>query len=267
MSTIRAWAARGAKQPLELYEYDPGPLGPEEVEVAVEYCGLCHSDLSMIGNEWGNSEYPLVPGHEAVGRVVALGPQAKGVRIGERVGVGWTAASCLHCRPCLSGNQHLCARAVATIAGHRGAFAERVRAQWTWAVPLPEGLDAASAGPLLCGGVTVFSPLVTFGVKGTDRVGVVGIGGLGHLAVKFARAWGCEVVAFTSSDSKREEARGFGAHRVVSTRDANEIAALAGSLDLLLVTANAPLDWAAMIATLAPRGRMHVVGAVLEPIP
>jgi alcohol/geraniol dehydrogenase (NADP+) len=128
-------------------------------------------------------------------------------------------------------------------------------------------LDPASAGPLLCGGVTVFSPLLTFGIRPTDRVGVVGIGGLGHLGLAFARAWGCEVTAFTSSDSKAAEARRLGAHHVVSSRDAAALARVAGSLDLLLVTVNAPMDWTALLRTLRPRGRLHLVGAVLEPLP
>lgn len=267
MGKIRAWTAAAAHQPLELREYDPGPLAADEVEIAVEHCGVCHSDLSVLDNEWGFSSYPVVAGHEVIGRVVALGTGARGLRAGQRVGLGWTAASCLHCRLCLSGNQMLCAGAAPTIVGRRGGFAERVRGQWTWAIPIPEGVDAASAGPLLCGGITVFNPLLRFGIKPTHRVGVVGIGGLGHMALKFAAAWGCEVTAFTSSAAKEAEARGFGAHKVVDSRSSEAIRGIAGTLDLLLVTVNVPLDWAAMIATLAPNGRMHVVGAVLEPIP
>lgn len=266
-NTVRAWAAQDAGKPLVRHEYDAGPLHPDEVEVAVEHCGICHSDLSMLKNEWGMSRYPLVPGHEATGRVVAVGERVRHLAPGHRVGVGWTAASCMHCRSCLSGDQHLCGAATYTIAGHHGAFAERVRAHAAWAIPLPEGLDSANAGPLLCGGITVFSPLLLYGIAPTARVGVVGIGGLGHMALKFAAAWGCEVTAFTSSESKADEARSFGAHRVVATRNAGAIKALAGSLDLLLITVNVPLDWTAMVATLAPKGRMHVVGAVMEPIP
>ena len=267
MSKIRGWAAQAAKQPLVSFEYDPGPLGAEEVEVAVEHCGVCHSDLSVINNEWGFSKYPFIPGHEAVGRVVALGANAKGLKQGQRVGVGWTAASCMHCRQCLGGDQHLCVRAQPTIIGRHGGFAERVRAHWAWAVPLPEGVDVTSAGPLLCGGITVFNPLAIFNVKPPQRVGVVGIGGLGHMAVKFAAAWGCDVTAFTSSASKTAEAKSFGAHQVVSSRDSGALKAIRGTLDFLLVTVNVPLDWTAMIATLAPKGRMRVVGAVTEPIP
>ncbi|ACB94786.1 NADPH-dependent aldehyde reductase Ahr [Beijerinckia indica] len=264
---IKAWAARTPKGKLEKFDFDPGPLKGDEVEIAVEHCGICHSDLSVIDNEWGVSSYPAVPGHEVIGQVVALGTETRGLRVGQRVGLGWTAGSCLHCHECLSGDQHLCAESVATIVGHAGGFANRVRAQWPWVIHLPEGLDPREAGPLLCGGVTVFSPLQTYGIKPTDKVGIVGIGGLGHLAVKFAAAWGCEVTAFTSSASKEAEARGFGAHRVVNSKDPAAIAAIAGSLDLVIVTVNVPLDWKALLATLRPKGRLHFVGAVLEPVP
>lgn len=264
---IHAWAAHAPRQPLSRYEYDPGPIAPDQVEVRVRHCGVCHSDLSVVNSEWGPSPYPVVPGHEVIGEVASIGSDVRGPQVGQRVGVGWTSWSCMRCRSCLGGDQHLCAKAVPTIVGHPGGFAERVRAHWAWTIPLPEELDPSSAGPLLCGGITVFNPLARFGVKPTQRVGVVGIGGLGHLAIKFAAAWGCQVTAFTSSGSKTQEALDFGAHLVVSSRDSEAIRDVAGSLDLLLVTANVPLDWAAMMATLAPKGRMHVVGAVPQPIP
>ncbi|WP_201374044.1 NADPH-dependent aldehyde reductase Ahr [Ktedonobacter robiniae] len=267
MSKIHAWAAHGPGQPLVPYEYEAGTLGPEEVEIAVESCGLCHSDLSIRNNDWGISTYPCIPGHEVIGRVVALGEHAKGLTIGQHVGLGWSAQSCLHCHECLSGNHHLCSQVVPTIVGHYGGFAERVHAQWTWAIPLPDALDTSAAGPLLCGGITVLSPFLTHDIKPTQRVGVVGIGGLGHLALKFATAWGCEVTALTSSESKYEEARSFGAHRVLSSRNSEEIRALAGALDHVIVAVNVPLDWSALIATLAPQGQLHIVGAVLEAIP
>ena len=266
MARIDAWVAPAAGQKMEKQQIDLGPLGIDEVEVQVEHCGICHSDLSVLNNEWGNSLYPAVLGHEVVGTVTELGSAARGLKVGQRVGIGWTAGSCMHCRPCRSGDQHLCAEAAPTIIGHRGGFAQRVRAHWAWAIPLPENLSAADAGPLLCGGITVFNPLAMY-ARPTDRVGIVGIGGLGHLGIKFAAAYGCEVTAFTSSERKFDEARGFGAHRVVATRDSEALRKIAGSLDLLIVTANASLDWDAMLGTLAPKGRMHVVGAVLEPIP
>jgi uncharacterized zinc-type alcohol dehydrogenase-like protein len=265
MSVIDAWVAGGVKQKLVRQQVDLGPLGAEDVEVEVEHCGLCHSDLSMLNNEWGFSQYPAILGHEAVGRVVAVGPAAKGVKVGQRVGVGWNSASCMHCRQCLSGDQHLCAQAQPTIAGHHGGFAARVRSHWAWAIPLPEKINVAESGPLLCGGITVFNPIAMY-AKPTSHVGIVGIGGLGHMGVKFASAYGCEVTAFTSSESKFDEARSFGADKVVSSRDPAAIGKLAGQLDLIVVTANVTLDWNAMLGALAPHGRLHFVGLVLEPI-
>lgn len=261
----QAWVATGAKQKLVLQDVDLGPLGAEEVEVTVENCGLCHSDVSVLNNEWGISSYPAVLGHEVIGRISAVGSAAKGLKVGQRVGIGWTAGSCMYCKQCLSGNHNLCSQAQATIVGHRGGFASHVRSHWAWTIPLPENLKFADAGPLLCGGITVFNPIATY-AKPTSHVGIVGIGGLGHMGVKFASAYGCDVTAFTSSESKFDEARGFGAHHVVSSRDSTAMKKLAGKFDLLIVTVNVSLDWNALIETLAPQGRMHVVGAVLEPI-
>ena len=149
MATIEAWVAPAAKSRLVRQKVELGPLGDEEVEVEVEHCGLCHSDLSIRNNDWGFSRFPAVLGHEAVGRVVEVGRAAKGLTVGQRVGVGWTAGSCMHCRQCMSGNHHLCPQVTFTIVGHKGAFASRVRAHWGWAVPLPEKINVAEAGPLL----------------------------------------------------------------------------------------------------------------------
>lgn len=267
MKQIKAWATHGPKEKLVPYEFDPGPLKPEEVEVEVEHCGLCHSDLSVINNDWGISKYPLIPGHEVVGKIVALDEHSKGLEIGQRVGIGWNSESDMHCRQCLSGNHHLCPNVVPTIIGHPGGFADRIRAQWEWVLPLPEKLDPSAAGPLMCGGITVFAPLVLNNIRPIDNVGIVGVGGLGHMAIKFAKAWGCEVTAFTHSMSKVKEAKSFGADQVVSSADSNAIRAMAGKLDMLLITANVALDWSAFISALAPNGRLHIVGAVLEPIP
>lgn len=263
---FHAWASpeRGAK--LSPFDYDPGPLGPEEVQIRVESCGICHSDLSMIDNEWGNATYPLVAGHEIVGVVEAAGDFAKGVKSGDRVGLGWFAGSCMSCRPCLSGRHNLCASAEQTIVGRHGGFADRVRCHWSWALKLPVGVDPATAGPLFCGGITVFGPIADFGVKPTHRVGVIGIGGLGHLALRFLDKWGCHVTAFTSSPSKAEEAKALGADEVLDSRDSAAMKRAAGSFDFILSTVNVPLDWNAYLELLAPDGRLHFVGAVLEPV-
>jgi alcohol/geraniol dehydrogenase (NADP+) len=266
MVYFHAYAAPSAKAPLQPFSFDPGELGPEEVEIKVTHCGLCHSDLSMLDNEWGISKYPFVPGHEVVGTVAALGDEAKGLEIGQRVGLGWFSHSCLSCRQCLSGNHNLCSTAQGTITGRHGGFADRVRAQWTWVRPIPGALDPTKAGPLLCGGATVFAPFLIHNVPSTAKVGVIGIGGLGHLALQFANKWGCEVHAFTTSDSKEAEARKLGAHYVHNTKQDGALKKIAGKLDLIISTVNAGLDVPGVLDTLAPKGRLHNVGAVLNPL-
>ncbi|MEN0652730.1 MULTISPECIES: NADPH-dependent aldehyde reductase Ahr [Hyphobacterium] len=266
---IRAWAAHEAGGKLTPFEYDPGPLPDDEVEIAVETCGLCHSDMSLVDDEWNISAYPLVPGHEIVGRIVEAGPAVKHLKVGDRVGVGWFAHSCLGCHTCMSGQHNLCADATGVASakkGRFGGFAERVRAQGAWAIPIPDGVDAAKAGPLFCGGLTVFYPFVHYGIRPTDRVGIIGIGGLGHMALKFARAWGCEVTAFTSSPGKEEEAKSLGAHRVVNSRDKDALKAERGRFDMVLSTVNVPLEWARYVQALAPDGRLNFVGAATEPM-
>jgi uncharacterized zinc-type alcohol dehydrogenase-like protein len=266
MASFHAYAAKTAHGLLEPFAFDPGELAPEEVEIQVSFCGICHSDLSMLDNEWGLSKYPFVPGHEVVGTVTALGSAAKGLKVGQKVGVGWSSQSCLACHECLAGDHNLCATNQGTIVGRHGGFSDRLRVQWTWARPLPEGLDLAKIGPLLCGGVTVFTPLVMHGIPPTARVGVVGIGGLGHMALQFANKWGCEVHAFTTSDSKEAEAKQLGAHHVHNTKRDGALKKLTGSLDLIISTINVPMDVPGFLDALAPHGKLHVVGAVLKPM-
>lgn len=266
MTTFNAYAAQSAGGELKPFSYDPGELGPREVQIRVSHCGICHSDLSMLHNHWGLSAYPFVPGHEAVGTIEALGNAVEHLSVGTRVGLGWFSKSCMHCRQCMSGDHNLCTTAEGTIVQRHGGFADRIRCDAAWAIPIPEGVDPAKAGPLFCGGITVFDPIVQFDVRPTHRVGVVGIGGLGHLALQFLKAWGCHVTAFSSSPTKAEEARELGAHAVVNSRDPKSFEAIAGSLDMILVTANVPLDWGAYMSALGSRGRLHFVGAIPEPI-
>src|ERR1700730_15560320 len=153
----KAWIAKSPNEPMVLETIDLGPLGDEDVEVVVEHCGLCHSDLSVLNNEWGVSQFPAILGHEVVGRITAVGPSAKARTVGQRVGVGWFSGSDMHCRQCMSGNLHLCPQAQATIIGHRGGFASHVRAHWAWAFPLPQQLYVSDHGSLLCGGIAVFA--------------------------------------------------------------------------------------------------------------
>ena len=263
---IQAYAAFEPGGELRPFEYDPGPLGAGEVEIEVEHCGICHSDLSMLDNAWGMSCYPLVPGHEVIGRIAALGPGVAHLEPGQRVGLGWHAGYCLHCEACLSGDHNLCGQAQGTIVAHHGGFAEKVRAAAVSVVPLPDGIDVARAGPLFCGGITVFDPLVQFDIPPTASVAVIGIGGLGHLALKFLNAWGCEVTAFTSSAAKRAEALRLGAHQTLDSRDPAALQGAANRFDLILSTVNVKLDWNAYVAALKPKGRLHFVGATLEPL-
>ncbi len=214
---VNAFAAQEPKGKLESYSYELGELGSEEVDIKVSHCGVCHSDLSMINNEWGMSSYPLVPGHEIIGEVISAGDAVKNVKVGDKVGLGWLSASCMSCSECMDGSQHLCSNNEATIVGRHGGFADHVRGHWSWAIPLPEKIDLAKAGPLLCGGITVFNPIILAGVKPTDTVGVIGIGGLGHMALKFLKHWGCEVVAFSSNPAKKDDILQMGASKVINS--------------------------------------------------
>lgn len=263
---INAYAVNKAKGRFQRIEYDPGVLGPDQVEIDVIACGLCHSDLSMVDNEWGDSEYPLVPGHEVVGKISKVGTNVKHLKPGDTVGVGWFSGSCMICHACLRGDHNHCAEVEQTIVGRHGGFADKVHCQAVWATPLPADLDVMKAGPLLCAGITVFNPLVQFDVRPTQRVGVIGIGGLGHLALKILNKWGCEVTAFTSTDDKQEDARQMGAHHVVNSRHAAQLRKVAGSLDFIISTVAVEMDWDAYLDALAPKGRLHIVGAVAEPL-
>ena len=263
---IKAYAALEQGGKLEAYEYDPGELAADQVEISVEHCGICHSDLSMLNNEWGMTSYPFVPGHEVVGKIVAVGSRVTSLTVGQTVGLGWHSGYCLKCSSCHSGDQNLCNEAQGTIIGRHGGFADKVRADESSVIPLPEGLDESMIAPLFCAGVTVFSPLLELNIKPTDTVGIIGIGGLGHLAVQFLRAWGCEVWAFTSSEEKKAEAIELGAHYTVNSKNKDELKALTGKFDLLLSTVNVKLNWNQYLNTLAPKGKLHFVGATLEPL-
>lgn len=264
--TIKAYAVQEPGGKLEPFEYDPGALGKEEVEIDVEYCGICHSDLSMLENEWGISQYPLVPGHEIVGTIASVGDAVTTLEVGQRVGLGWYANSCMHCEWCLGGDQNLCLTAEGTIVGRYGGFADKVRGHQNWVIPLPENLDPTKMGPLFCGGITVFNPIVQLDIKPTDKVGVVGIGGLGHMALQFLNAWGCDVTAFSTSPDKETEARELGASHFVNSRDAEALKQVANSFDFILSTVNADLDWNTYLAALRPKGNLHLVGVIPSPI-
>lgn len=258
---INAYAAMRAGAPLERFEFSPQPLGALELEIAVSHCGICHSDLHLIDNDWGVSSYPLVPGHEIVGTVTQIGDQVAGLRQGDRVGVGWLAGACMHCEQCLGENENLCRQAQPTCVGRHGGYATHLRADARFAARIPEDLPSDYAAPLLCAGITVFAPLHRHGLKPGARVGIVGLGGLGHLAVQFAKAMGSAVTVFSTTAQKEAEARGFGADRFVVTSEAGALSSMANTCDFILDTIPVELPWAEYLNMLKPNGTFCLVGA------
>ena len=265
MSLIHGYAAHAAGAQLVPFKYDPGELAPADVEIQITHCGICHSDIHLIDNDWGVSQFPFIPGHEIIGKVTKVGSAVKGHTVGDRVGVGWQAGSCGHCEWCRKGEENLCADSVGVCVHRNGGYADSVRVDGKFAIPIPESLASENAAPLLCAGITVYNPIRLHGVNPTSRVGVIGIGGLGHLALQFARAFGADVTAFSTTEGKEKEALGFGAHHFVNTRDSKNLKNLAGHFDFILSTINAEQDWPAYIAALRPTGHFVFVGVPPAP--
>jgi uncharacterized zinc-type alcohol dehydrogenase-like protein len=266
MSEIHGLAVHAAGAQLLPYKYDPGVLKANEVEVKISHCGVCHSDVHLIDNDWGISKFPFIPGHEIVGSVVAIGDEVKDRTVGERVGIGWQADSCGICEWCRQGDEHLCALSQPTCIGRNGGYADRIRVNSKFAIPVPKILESENVAPLLCGGITVYSPLRNHGVRPSSRVGIIGIGGLGHMGLQFAKAFGAEVTAFSTSKDKEAEAKSLGAHHFINTRDTGALKKVAGSFDFLLSTVSADQDWQSYINALRPKGTMCIVGAAPSPV-
>ena len=266
MGTIKGFAAHAAGAELLPYKYTVGALEATDIQIEITHCGVCHSDIHLIDNDWGVSQYPFIPGHEIIGTVSAIGSSVRALRVGQRVGVGWQSNSCGVCEWCLKGRENLCAKMEATCVHRNGGYADSVRVNERFAILIPDALTSENAAPLLCGGITVYTPIRMAGVNPSSRVGVIGIGGLGHLALQFAKVFGAEVTAFSTSPNKEEEARVLGAHNFVNTQDSNALKNLAGSFDLLLSTINANLDWAPYIDALRPDGKLWFVGVPPAPI-
>ncbi|HUB51878.1 MAG TPA: NAD(P)-dependent alcohol dehydrogenase, partial [Terracidiphilus sp.] len=266
MAQIHGLAAHAAGAELLPYHYEPGKLGAQEVEIAISHCGICHSDLHLISNDWGISQYPFIPGHEIIGTVSAVGNEVKSVEVGQRVGLGWQSNSCGACEWCMKGMENLCAASEATCVHRNGGYADRVRANMRFVFPIPDALKSENAAPLLCGGITVYNPLRTHGINPVSRVGVVGIGGLGHIAIQFARVFGAEVTAFSSSAGKEEEVRALGANHFVNTRESKAMKEVAGKLDFIVTTVNADQDWGVYMQALRPLGTLCFVGVPPSPV-
>jgi uncharacterized zinc-type alcohol dehydrogenase-like protein len=266
MGLIQGLAAHAAGAELLPFRYEPGELGLHEVEIGISHCGICHSDLHLISNDWGISQYPFIPGHEVIGTITEVGAEVRSLVVGQRVGLGWQSNSCGQCEWCIRGMENLCPSAEATCVRRNGGYANRVRANARFVLPIPDGLPSEQGAPLLCGGITVYNPLRTHGVNPSSRVGVVGIGGLGHLAIQFARVFGAEVTAFSTSPAKEAEARELGATHFVNSRETKGMRDVAGTLDLILSTVNADEDWNTYIQALRPTGTLCVVGVPPSPI-
>ena len=265
MALFQGLAAHAAGAELLPFRYDPGELRPQEVEIRISHCGVCHSDLHLIANDWGISQFPFIPGHEIVGQVTSVGSEVTSLEAGQRVGVGWQSNSCGLCEWCSQGMENLCASAEATCVHRHGGYAQAVRVNARFAIPIPDAIESESAAPLLCGGITVYNPLRSHGVNPSSRVGIVGIGGLGHIALQFARVFGAEVTAFSASEAKEADARAFGAHHFVNTRESKMMREVAGKFDFILSTISGDQDWMSYITALRPTGTLCFVGMPKSP--
>jgi alcohol/geraniol dehydrogenase (NADP+) len=259
---IHAYAAHHARGSLVPFDYEPEELGPQDVEIQITHCGICHTDLHLLNNDVGISTYPMVPGHEIVGVVRAKGSSVSSLNIGDRVGVGWQAGSCHECEWCLDGQENVCPGSRPTCLGRYGGYADRIRVDSRFALPIPGSISSAEAAPLLCAGVTVFAPLLQYGVKAGTRLGVVGIGGLGHLALQYGRALGAQVTAFSANPAKGAEAKRLGADKFVDSGSEEDMKRMAGSQDLILDTSSGNVAWSALIDSLRPNGTLCVAGSV-----
>ncbi|MCX4775445.1 NAD(P)-dependent alcohol dehydrogenase [Streptomyces sp. NBC_01264] len=263
---VRAYAATSPGRPLEILNYELGDLHPDEVRIEVSHSGLCRSDLDALDDRLGTSSYPLVAGHEIIGQVSAVGSSVTHLRVGQRVGVGPICNTCLNCEYCASGRDNVCSKVEFTIGGgRRGGFADIVHVPAAYAFPIPDSLGSENAAPLLCAGITSYAPISRH-TTSESHVGVIGIGGLGHLALKFAAARGSEVTAISTSPRKADAARRFGAHNFVASSDAEQLRRAAGSLDFILSTVDADLNWLDYLNLLRPDGKICFVGASMGPI-
>jgi uncharacterized zinc-type alcohol dehydrogenase-like protein len=274
MPKTKAYAAQSSKTPLAPFEFERRAVGPRDVAIDIEFCGICHSDIHQARDEWGNSTFPMVPGHEIVGRVTKVGVEVKRFKVGDRVGVGCMVDSCRVCAPCKRDLEQFCEKGAAfTYNGTEmdrktptyGGYSQRVVVKERFAVKVPAGLDLAAAAPLLCAGITTYSPLRQWNCKPGDRVGVVGLGGLGHMAVKIAAAMGAEVTMLSTSRSKEADAKRLGAHAFELTSEKGAFKKLAGRFDLIVDTISVAHDLDAHLGMLRTTGAMVIVG--VPPVP
>ena len=263
---INALAALEKGAPLQPFSFQAAPLKAFDCAIKVMACGICHSDIHMIHDDWDISRYPLVPGHEVIGEVVEVGSQVTHLKTGDRVGVGWQQGACMQCRDCLKGHQNLCDQAEGLIVSGYGGFADYMVVDSRFAFLLPEGISTESAGPILCGGVTVYAWLRNAGMGSGQEIGVIGIGGLGHLAVQFASRLGNRVTVFTTSADKAEFATQLGAHEAILVPAGGSPPLPVNRLNIIINTANQALDWLGYVNYLDSNGTFVFVGMPSEPL-
>ncbi|MCS3904091.1 putative zinc-type alcohol dehydrogenase-like protein [Methylohalomonas lacus] len=271
-----AYGTHSADKPLEPLTIERRQPGPRDVQIDIDYCGVCHTDIHFVRNEWGGTAYPIVPGHEIIGRVTAVGDEVTGFEPGQRVGVGCLVDSCRTCPDCKEGLEQYCQNGFTLTYNSPdphtgkmtyGGYSSQVVVDQDFVLRVSEKLDAAAAAPLLCAGITTYSPLNFWNIGPGQKVGVVGLGGLGHMAVKIAHAMGAEVVLFTTSPGKTEDAKRLGASEVVVSKNDDEMQQHAGSLDFILNTVAAPHNLDAYLSLLKRDGTMCLVGVPGEPHP
>lgn len=267
LATTRGYAAHAIGQPLEPFTYELPPLAEHDIQVSVTHCGVCYSDIQGIDNHYGIVDYPFVPGHEVVGTVSAMGRAVSGLKEGDRVGIGWQGRSCMHCEWCLQGEEQLC-QDVDNNGTWKpyGGFSSSVVVDGRFAYPLPAAMPSVVAAVLMCAGISVYNPLRSYAGQGPQKVGIIGVGGLGHLAIQFAHALGCEVTAISSSPGKREQALRFGADHFALAQDQAAMRRIRLSLDLLLYTSHIRGDWTSLLYSLRTNGRLVVIGFPDEPV-
>ncbi len=276
MTLAKAYAATSATAPLAPFQFERRAVGPHDVQIEIAYCGICHSDLHQVRNEWGNSTYPMVPGHEIVGHVTAVGAHVKGFKVGDLAGVGCLVDSCRTCSSCQRKLEQFCEKGAAfsyngtemdrkTIT--QGGYSSSIVTDEAFVLKISPKLDLAAAAPLLCAGITTYSPLRHWKTKAGDKVGVVGLGGLGHMAVKIAAAMGAEVTMLSTSKSKELDARKLGAQHFGLTSDDATFKKLAGHFDLIIDTISAPHDYNKYLGLLRVEGTMVLLGVPPEPTP
>ena len=258
---ILGYAAKAVGQPLEPFEFAPPVLGENDVRVSVTHCGVCHTDIHAIDNYYGITDFPFVPGHEIVGYVSDMGPTVSGLKEGDRVGIGWQGRSCMQCEWCLKGEEQLCMDIVPSGTWvPYGGFSSSVVVDSRFAYPLPPAMPSQVAAVLVCAGITVYSPLREYKAESTQKVAIVGVGGLGHLAIQFAHALGWDVAAISSSPEKREQALAFGADRFIDTTDQAILRQFDFGFDMLICTASGGMNWEALLMTLKKKGKLVLLG-------